>query len=481
MKPTYKDLSLLFLYTMSNTVYYIWVIIYPYQASYLKTQNPSIKMKEIFTATIALFVGITIANYILPKFYFLFGIKKTMQIGGLFYLLNCIGFFFFVNKFFVFVNIMFSGTVYQFYIMSVTFFLSEKYDGGHFYINYVMVGQNIANIIWPFMAMLIINPKNIGMDLEIMENGELTNYFPDEVSKNFPMLMKSIGVISFLFTIIPTIFLEDPKHIKPVFFQYITAYFSSNKKALSEISKSFKNLKIEEKSINCISINNLETSLHEDNSELFIEENVKTEQTFKQASEKASKINKSPLLLIFVLILTIRMSPLAYILDNYKLIAFKVIKNDKIISMALSVGSMFGIIGEVGITFIYKRLDFYYTQLFLSLYVFFGLFIYLFLSVYYEFFMFGIIIYFRIALQMIYGSNYLTKFSLFSPKEAVFVSKVIDNHYLFSVIMMIFLNYLFFIGDDISTIFWVFLSLHCLTSVLLFWFFKDFKNYVKNL
>ena len=502
MKPLHKDLFLLFLYTVSNTVYYIWSLIYPYQASYLKHLNPLIKMKDIFSATIAMFFGITVGNLILPKFYYFFGIKKTMQIGGVFYLLNCIGYFFFISKFFVILNIMFTGTIYQFYIMSVTFYLSEKYENGHLYCNYVFVGQNIANVLWPFMAVILINPENVGMEMEILERGEITNYFPWSISQNFPFLMSSIGFVSFFFTMIPTFFLEDPNHIKPVFFEYVKAFFSGDKNTLNELSNSFKksnfknsiyslnssqNIILEKKIVlkNNLSNEKEMENLKTNSKNKKLKENLlikeKKEMTYSEAEEKSKKIMKSPLFILFILILTLRQSPLAYILDNYKLIAFKVIKNDKTICLALSISSFFGILGQVSISYIWKKLDFYKTHLFLNFSVLFGLFIYLLFSVHQSFYMFLIIVFFRVVLQMVYGSNYLTKFDLFKPKVAVCISKSIDNNYLFSVILMIILNYMFFIGDDISTIFFIFLLMNIGATILLIYYFKDFKEYMKNI
>ena len=491
MKSLHLDLLLLFTYTISNTIYYIWPLIYPYLTSYLKHSNPATTMKEMFCATLGLFIGVTAGNIILPKLYFFFGIKKTMQIGGFLNLLNCFFYFYFSNRFFVVLNIIFSGLIYQFCIISVNYFLSEKYEDGYFYCNYVFVGQNIANIFWPFIAVLIINPDNVGMNLEIYENGEIINYFPWSISKNFPFLISTIGIVNFLIIMVSTFFLKDPENIKGVFVQYIIALFTNNKRALEEISKNFKETNISEKSIHYSQNSfhekkkNLKNSQNSDsikiqNSEILLKTS-KSELSHFEAEKKAKKIMKSPLFILFIIILGIRQSPLSYILDNYKLISFNVVKNDKLISLALSISAFSSILGQISISPIWKKLGFFKTHFFLSFFVIVGHLVYLFKSVDSSFFMFWIISFMRIFLQMVYGANYLTKFAIFEPKVAIFISKSLDNNYLVGAVFMVGMNYLFFTEDDIVTIFWIFLGFNILGLVLFLRYFRGFKEHFENL
>ena len=483
MKELNKDLLLLFLYSMSNTLYYIWPIIYPYLGSYVKHYNQDLSMKMIFSTTIAMVFGITLGNIILPRLYFLFGIKKTMQIGGFCILVNCVLFYSFSTFFPILFNVLFCGTIYQLCIMSISYYLSEKYDNGYIYCNYVYVGQNVANIIWPYVAVFLINPNNKGMTDIFEEGGETENYFPWEISENFPLLMKTIGIVSFLIVMITTYFLKDPKHIKANFLPWIKALVKGNKSTLDSLSKSFK-----EQSFNSFSRNLSEKeksfkssmNLSKDDDCLLIEENKK-EMTMEEAQAIASKISYSPYVLVFTLLISLRLAPLFYMVDNFKVISFGVLKNDKTISLSLSLSALISSLGQICIAPIWKKLDFFYTQALIFILTVINLVLYLKLSVNYGFFMFWILPFNRIIIQMAYGAGYLTKFGLFNPKIAVFVSKVIDNYYFISMVIAIIFNFLFFSQKDISTIFGVFLILNVIATVIFIVYFKNFKNIIKVL
>ena len=260
MKNLKKDLLLLFLYSISNTIVFIWAVIYPYLGSYMKHENPEITLKQVFSTTLGLFLGITVGNLFLSKFYFLFGIKKTIQIGGIFNLLNCIFYFSFPSSvLIIFCNTIFTGAIYQLGVLSVTYYLSEKYENGYIYCTYAFIGNNVANVLWPYLALKLINPDNIGMTARSFINGEAENYFPWEISQNFPLLMTAIGLVNFFITIIPSIFLKDPPHITIHFLLWINAVILRNKRALEELDNEYK--KTENQILNK-TINNLSKSMN---------------------------------------------------------------------------------------------------------------------------------------------------------------------------------------------------------------------------
>lgn len=406
-----------------------------------------------------------------------------MQIGGFCILLNCVLFYTFTSFLLILFNVMFCGTIYQLCIMSVSYYLSEKYENGYIYCNYVYVGQNVANVLWPFIGVFLINPNNLGMDSIFLENGIKENYFPWEICQNFPLLMNCIGIVNFMLVMGSTFFLKDPKHIKQNFFTWVNAVIFGDKKKLDDLSKSLKDQTFsifssdvynQEKSFETI----MKKSQFDDS--LLIEENKK-ELTLEEAELIANKIMYSPYILVFTLLISLRLAPLFYMIDNFKIISFGVLKNDKTISLALSLSALLSSFGQISIGFIWKKLDFYYTHCLIFILEVINLVIYLKLSVYYPFFMIWIIMSNRIIIQMAYGSGYLTKFGLFHPKIAVFVSKVIDNSYFICMVIAIGFNFLFFSQDDISTIFGIFLILNLIATLIFIVYFKNFKNMIKIL
>ncbi len=140
MKKLTKEILLLLLYNCSNCMMSIWVIVFPYLFSYLIHYNPSLSLKEIFSSTIILFFGVVIGNFMLPRFYFFFGIKVTMKIGGYLNMINCLLFIYLKSIYTIYFNVMLLGLSYQFVILSTIYYLSQKFKDGHLNSSYCNIG-----------------------------------------------------------------------------------------------------------------------------------------------------------------------------------------------------------------------------------------------------------------------------------------------------------------------------------------------------
>ena len=490
MKKLNKDIALLFLYSMSNTIFFIWPVIYPYLGSYIIHSNPSITLKKLFSTTLGLVLGPTVGNLFLPKFYFLFGIKKTIQIGGFLNLLNCY-FYYKVNSIFlVFFNVLLSGAIYQLTILSITYYLSKKHDNGYIYCNYAFIGQNIANIIWPFFALKLINPNNIGMTASHIINNEIDIFFPWEISKNFPLLMNILGFTSFLFTIIPSFFLQDPEIMKPHFFLWINTFFSNNKKNKEELSIAYDKSKIEDKDIFNNSIIgsksiltdksdlNKSNSIFTKNSSIseYLSQKSEKELSEEEAKKKANKIIKNPLFLILVLIISIRFAPLYYLVDNYKVLAYPILKNDQLISISLSFSSMLAILGQVFIKKLWESLGFYKCFGFIGFLSLLFHFIFITFATSSSFFMIVNFFFCRIIANLLYGAIYYIKFGLFDPKVAVHISKIFDFSLFLSVVICVGFNSALYDGTNSGFVFFIHFLLNIGSMVVFVIFFKDFEK-----
>lgn len=474
MKNLNKDIGLLFIYSMSNTIFFIWPVIYPYLGSYVIHSNSDLTLKKLFSTTLGLVLGPTIGNLFLPKMYFLFGIKKTIQIGGFLNLLNCILYYKINSILAIFLNVMFSGAIYQLTTLSITYYLTEKFENGYIYCNYAFVGQNISNILWPYFALKLMNPENIGMTAKHVINGEIDIYFPWEISKNFPMLMNILGLISFLLTMISSYFLIEPKKMKPHFMLWVNAVIFRNHRAIVELDLAYKEsltnslLQTSKSRISKSMISN-ETN---ENSKSFLEKELSDE----EAEQKANRIMKHPLFIILVLILSIRIAPLYYLVDNFKVLSYPILKSDTLISIALSISSLFAILGQVFIKKIWEKLDFYHSFLFLGFLNILFLFIYLRFSVYSSFFMISNFCFSRILINLCYGAIYFTKFGLFDSKIAIYISKFFDLIYFISVIFVVGFNYLLFDGINSSPVFMVHLFINILSTAFFIFYFRNFKD-----
>ena len=473
MKQINKDRIILFIYSITNIFSSLWPILYPYIASYIKHYNPSITMKNVFATTIGIFIGRIIGGFFLPNLYFFFGIRGTMQIGGLLLFINYILYFELTSLTGLFFNNLFAGVNYQISFLSVTFFLSEKYTNGLLYVNYVYIGSSLGIIFWGIVSIYIINPRNGGMILEIKENGIIENYFPFEMIHNFKFFMIVIACFSLLF-VLPTFFLEDPENIYPNFFSYFKALFARDKKKLNLLNQSFQD----------VSFNTIRSfekkkkpsfiKIIDEEEEIFLQ---KYELTFEEADKKSKKIIFNPLFILFVFLMAIRFSPVIYMVDNYKIIAYKVLKNDNMISLALSTSCFMSIFGQIMVGFLWRKLDFYKSQLFLYFIIFANLFVFVFFAEGNVFVMFWILSFDRIIVRISYGFAALSKFGLFHPKIAVGITKAFDCYNIFSLFIIIGLNYYF----DSFFILWFLLVINGVGVTIFFVFFRKFKEIVKNI
>ena len=487
-----KDILLLTIYTISVTLYATWCVIYPYLGSYLKHFTPEISLKTLFSTTIGLFLGQTVANLFLPTFFFLFGIKNTILIGGVLNLINCLLYIYLDSFFTILLNLTLTGAIYQLAAISISYYLSEKYENGYTYIFKCFVGFSFANIFWPFFAVKIMNPENIGMIDENIINGQIENFFPWKISKNFPMLMTLIGIFNLLVTFIPISFIKDPDHIKGYFLIWIKAKLMGNKRALNELNKEYsknrkRSLSINLNLSNSFNIENNKSPIQkEDNDKKIIliknpEKNTKKILTDAEANQKAYKIMFSPLFLLLVLIIAIKISPTYYFIDNYKIIAYFVIKNDSLISLSISMQCVFAILSQYFFNSIWNKFGFYWTFNIISIMLILFHVVYLLFSVKSGFFMILNAILNRIVTQFIMGAISFTKFGLFEGKVAVSISNVIDINFSLAMVLSIVLNYLLFSQEDISSIFVVFFILNCFAAFLFWFFYSDFEEKMKKI
>ena len=87
-----------------------------------------------------MFVGIFAANFILPRMYFLLGIKRVFYVMAIFQIINFYTFLKFTNTFGIIFNFILSGIVNQMNNQTISFFLSEKYPGGYIYGSQALMG-----------------------------------------------------------------------------------------------------------------------------------------------------------------------------------------------------------------------------------------------------------------------------------------------------------------------------------------------------
>lgn len=82
-----KDILILFIFASGNTIFFSFGAIFPYTFTYCKHFNDSLKLSYFMYNLLFIFGGLIIGGYIIPYLFFIFGIKKTMIITSILYLI----------------------------------------------------------------------------------------------------------------------------------------------------------------------------------------------------------------------------------------------------------------------------------------------------------------------------------------------------------------------------------------------------------
>ena len=274
--------------------------------------------------------------------------------------------------------------------------------------------------------------------------------------------------------------MTDPISVKGHFFEYFKALFNNEKEKLKKlqsdfIEKSEKNSqKTFENSFSIHSSNNYKSLKSES---LLKEYNMNLSQ--EEINKKIKNLLKNKKIIYLVVYLSLKLGPLLYFTDNYKLISFKILKSDQKISLALALSSIFATFGQLTIIPIWKKLNFFKTHILLSFLSLSILAFYLFFAINSQICIILCIIYNRIITKMVYGSINFTKFGIFHPKVAIGISKLIDSCYFFSMIFATTFNYFFFSEEDVTSIFWIFVGFNFVSFLGFCGLYKDFVKEVE--
>lgn len=125
-----KDILTLFIFASGNTIFFSFGAIFPYTFTYCKHFDDSLRMSYFLYNLLGIFTGLIIGGYIVPYLFFIFGIKKTMLITAILYLVHCFIYVAFTSVFYNLLMTLLIGIIYQFQICSLNYYLSSKYENG---------------------------------------------------------------------------------------------------------------------------------------------------------------------------------------------------------------------------------------------------------------------------------------------------------------------------------------------------------------
>ena len=472
-----KDLALTCIVMITDIMYMPLPIFLPYIYSYLKINDIYITFSYCYCIAIFIYIGSFFANIVLPNCFVIFGIKKTFMIGALIYFLNSVFFALYHDRYSLILYGIIGGVSFNFKTLPTNYYLCSKYKDGVKYLPYCYIGQSIGVLVWSYFMIKIINPLNGNLDAVTYANGFEERYYQSDVAENCGNFIVFNGFISLVVISLCAFFLNEPHYLKGNFILWINYYFRNNKSAKKILDKRFQRMNLSRSIVseqNSISLNTSTMSKKSSNSY------ERNEKKTKKLEKEISKEIWSAKFIGFIIITTIKNTPSALLIDCYKIIALKIIKDDQLSSIIYCFVTFADIFGRFFVPIAWEKYGFYKVYL--------GNF---FCDIFYEvlfiiygcYNIYGFVITIIIA-GLLWAFGYLlghtTIFGLYRPIKAVGVSKAFDTYYFFQSALAVYLTYIFVDKGEYRMCFVVCVILETLAALAFYFFYESFGDLNKD-
>ena len=461
MNKAKKELLLILLINATNNICNLWGPTFPYIASYANHYNESVTMNYLFGCMLFLFLGNSLANFILPSCYELLGLRYSFLFGSVLYLLNCVMFCSVPNRLFIGLNCVLGGITYQFIVMTTNLFFFEKYpDQAKTLVGIALSGTMIGNFIWSPLLSYIVNPGNEPTSVIKTSGDRYEEYFDIRISERVVSYLVLNGVFAVGLTIVGWWWLEDPDRYYGTLVSRIKGTYDENDDSVSYMSRKDIERSLNSSLYQSYSKQNRLNTSRDDTTELLTDLERSTTQVKNLESDSLQTYQqelKSPKFWYIYAICFFRMTALAYYIDNFKVIGLYMVHDDALINNTWGMAAISGFIANFSAAYIWKKFDMinsYYLLLGLSLIL---------LTTFQGFgdnrvyfVCFGLLLRYDININRIF--NYYSVFEIYSADIAVQISKWFETVNTVGFVVVILLNDVFVSGDDFGLITWVYIG-----------------------
>ena len=471
MSPVlFKDVSIATVLFINANFSFQWPILYPYIGSYYKQFDSSITLKSVFSCILLLYFGMFIGNLVLPRFFYLFGLRKTLQIGSTLYFINLVCMYTFTSLLSFCFNMIIAGALVNFFSFTISVYFSQKYENGILYCPFVFMGATLGVMVWPLVVSAIVNPENRSMDQIDVTTGVEEYYYDYSVSSRIISYFNIHGLIAMAVNVLLCHYLENPEGHRG----RISKWLSQRGEPLidNEDYESFKYNIEHQLSMNISrALDTSRSFLATLNPTLNITQPSGTDIELLAPQSFASRRSENPQqvaveyhkevltsrFMLLMLASIIRVASLTYFICNSKFIASSVLDNDNLVSIFLSVTSVLDIVGRLIGPYLWIRLGFFKVMVLLVvLSMIFNLsFILSHPANAYTFF--GLFALCRFATGINAAVSAITLFSLYTADQAIYLYKVFDNVTLLALVYSVLMNYFLVAENNFVPIFAIFL------------------------
>lgn len=369
-KAEIKDTIIFFMITSAIMNFHIWSIIIPYYYSYVKHTNMSITIKDIFSALFFAYVGSFVSTIIFPSVLYLFGLKNSLILGVLIYVLNNTMMHTFTNYWMIALNVGLIGFCFRYFTTATILYFSAKYPAvaskcyGIAYCGFIL-----SSFVWSNLLSFYINPDNEQMRDHTNVNGFEEIFFEEKIAVRFKNILNIQSIYSLLTVFGSCLLFENPEKYKSNVGRLFGCGPGGRISVIEDIknttqhvneSVSYIMVKENEKAIldhSRRTNRSIEKSLFRDN-ESFVGEGVisKPQEIAHSNADAVYKEFATPKFWLIFSTSVFRISSMVYFLTNCKIFGYTIVGNDHLITTAYSTSSFLSIVATASTAFLNEKI-----------------------------------------------------------------------------------------------------------------------------
>lgn len=197
-------MSLLFLFSALDAVYFAIGLILPYHTSFIKHEHPTYTNALIYSALIYIDLGLFFINQWLPLLERRIGVLNFIKLCGFFIFTANLLFIKFTKIIFVFIAYFLFGVSHQIIVFCNVMVLTKKYKSKLVeYTGIVFSGSSLSIAFWGILLKIICNPNNLQLtEKHVNSEGVVEQFFPYQVAEKFPLFAWIYGITGLIYSFV---------------------------------------------------------------------------------------------------------------------------------------------------------------------------------------------------------------------------------------------------------------------------------------
>ena len=222
---------LLFCTLIQNILPYTWTIFLAFFYSYKKTFGVDFGYPTLYLSTALMRTTTFFARNVKSSIHSVLGLKRTIQLTGLLYLLNFFSFYKFPGWTFFYLNSIWLGVLNGILTSTVLTYLKDKQETTKLQTEfYASIAIYVSFVLWGLVSLVIFNIDNRAL----LDSG-LETFDIEKNRENFITLMDVFGITAVIIIEGCTAFLEDPMKYNPAFQEWLNTKLNEEREERENI------------------------------------------------------------------------------------------------------------------------------------------------------------------------------------------------------------------------------------------------------